>query len=98
MAPVADPALLCSKSFALVNEDDTILARCIERPKGWEELNDNVCAAMDKARAAMGTPQRPEDGRRGFFPTIFTGYSFGGGQEVCPCSLSSIFGYQLIFL
>lgn len=88
-ASVTDPALLRSKSFALVDEDDSILARCIERPEGWEELNDNVCAAMDKAQATMGTPQRSEDGRRGFFPTIFTGFSYGGGQDVRPFSPSS---------
>lgn len=69
----------------MVDEQDAILARCIGRPLGtdWGEVNRGACDAMDYAlNVLMGTPQRPIHGRRGIFPTLYTGYSFGGGQDV----------------
>lgn len=38
---------------------------------------------MDRAQDQMGAPQNDPDGRRGFFETLYTGFSMGGGQEVC---------------
>ena len=77
------PAYLSSsESFALVDAEENVLARCIGRMPGWEVGNVEVCKAMDNAYQKMKTLQRPEDGRRGLFPTLFTGYSMGGGQTV----------------
>lgn len=78
---------LTSESFVLVDAEDNILAQCVGRMPGWEIVNIEACKAMDNTHMNMKTPQRPEEGRRGIFPTLFTGYSFGGGQEVRPAHL-----------
>lgn len=73
-----------SSSFALVDKLGHIIARCIGFPKDsrWEQICRGACEAMDRARAAMASPQRDPNGRRGFFWTLFTGFSMGGGQKV----------------
>lgn len=77
----------CTRSYTFVLADDTdaILAQCIGRPidPDWDAVNTGACSAMDYAfNRLMGTPQRPIHGRRGVFPTLYTGYSYGGGQDV----------------
>lgn len=73
----------CTRSytFVLADENDAILARCIGRPidPDWDAVNIGACNAMDYAfNRLMGTPQCPIHGRRGVFPTLYTGYSYGG--------------------
>lgn len=73
-----------SKSFALVDSLGHIVARCIGFPPDpdWSKYCENACAAMDRALTRMGAPQNDPDGRCGFFKTLYTGFSMGGGQGV----------------
>lgn len=65
-----------------MDDEKHILARCIGHPDDftWGRVCEEVLAAMEKAFKDMGKPQRSPDGRRGFFNTLFFGYSMGGGQ------------------
>lgn len=80
-----DSFYLLRTNFALVDSLGHIVARCLGFPADsrWESICKGACAAMDRALVAMGAPQRDPNGRRGWFTTLFTGFSMGGGQQVC---------------
>lgn len=84
-----------SKSFALVDGVGHIIARCIGFPPdpNWTSYCAGACAAMDTALNNMGAPQRDPNGRRGWFWTLFTGFSMGGGQEVCVLLSNLLYFY-----
>ncbi|EIM79813.1 uncharacterized protein STEHIDRAFT_69087, partial [Stereum hirsutum FP-91666 SS1] len=71
-------------SFGLVDSSGRILAKCVGKPPGdptWDETCARALAAMNSARDRVTSPQRPDEGRRGNFKSLFTGYSYGGGQK-----------------
>jgi hypothetical protein len=51
--------------------------------QGWRAAHKQAFAALQVAAEGLGfTKQEVGGGRRGSFPTIAHGLSFGGGQEV----------------
>lgn len=80
-----------STTIGLVDENDNILAKCLGRPANdptWMGTCERALDAMNRARDMVNRPQRPAEGRRGTFKSLFTGYSFGGGQTVSTLSIS----------
>ena len=57
--------------------------RNLEGPQGWKAVQEDALAGLKEAAPRLKfTDKEKRDGRRGPFPTIAHGLSFGGGQMV----------------
>lgn len=61
------------------NEKHLIVIINGKNPNGWEKVNTDCMALLDDARERLDLTGEGS-GRRGSFPSIGTGVSFGGGQ------------------
>jgi hypothetical protein len=50
-----------------------------DSPEGWDQVNTDGMTQLDEARERLNLTDAAS-GRRGSFPSIGTGVSFGGGQ------------------
>jgi hypothetical protein len=77
-----------STPHTLLDADSRIIAVLAGRPhdENWEFVIKQSENAFDHARTAgyQGGLFAPTGDIRGDFPKLSSGYSFGGGQKVCP--------------
>ncbi|TDL13644.1 hypothetical protein BD410DRAFT_846742 [Rickenella mellea] len=66
----------------IVDGKDRVVAVLVGRPRdpGWAALSNDVFTTISKARDRCTFSQDQADHRRGQFPTLSIGTSFGGGQ------------------
>lgn len=68
----------------------TVLAGKPKDIAGWDRVNAQVQEAFDGARASYKLDAKQASHRRGEYPTISAGISYGGGQKVCISHRSGI--------
>ena len=69
----------------LLDREHHIIGVLVGRPrnsKDWDSVHDKALAALEAAASKMTFTDKEKTHRRGFFPAIPHGISFGGGQEV----------------
>jgi|SRR5882762_2553672 len=73
-----------STPYAIVNEKNHIIAMLCRRPKdgNWDRVVEEMTRVLLGAREQANL--KPEDlsHRRGHYPALSTGVSYGGGQTV----------------
>lgn len=78
--------LLCArKPRALLDKTGRVFTVLVGKPKdtaGWDRVNAQVQEAFDGARASYKLDPKQKSHRRGEYPTISAGISYGGGQKV----------------
>jgi hypothetical protein len=69
-----------------------VIGICAGHPDdtSWEKTKVDAAAAMKDARKNCRFPKGAKSHRRGLFPALAVGASFGGGQEVRPTYLKRI--------
>lgn len=69
---------------AIVDKDGRIIAVLAGCPNdsNWESVHRSGHVALQSARKRCRFPKKAKDHRRGSFPALSTGISFGGGQKV----------------
>ncbi|KAI0366148.1 hypothetical protein BV20DRAFT_952880 [Pilatotrama ljubarskyi] len=74
---------ICSQPRALLDKHDKVFAMLVGSPKdqqAWAEVNAEVQTAFDEARREYKLDLKQENHRRGSFPAVAAGISYGGGQ------------------
>ncbi|KAI0368254.1 hypothetical protein BV20DRAFT_948588, partial [Pilatotrama ljubarskyi] len=67
----------------LLDKHDKVFAMLVGSPKdqqAWAEVNAEAQSAFDEARLAYKLDSKQENHRRGSFPAVAAGISYGGGQ------------------
>ncbi|KAF7970990.1 hypothetical protein HWV62_22491 [Athelia sp. TMB] len=59
-----------------------VIAVCVAQPRSWECVNRDAVAAIKAARKRLYFPKKSRRHRRGDFPALAYGVSYGGGQQV----------------
>jgi hypothetical protein len=74
------------KTHLLLDRGHRVIGALVGRPRdpgGWSTVHSDALAALKAASDDLKFSDREASGgRRGPFPTIAHGLSFGGGQEV----------------
>jgi hypothetical protein len=96
-APPAPPTLtlaekMNSTTHLLLDRGHRVIGALVGQPRdahGWRAVHDDALGALRSAARRLGFTEKEEmGGRRGPFPTIAHGLSYGGGQKVrehqCP--------------
>jgi hypothetical protein len=72
---------------AILDPEGRIIAALVGQPEeAWEEVNEGLSDAIREARAQCDFSKKDKKHRRGNFPAMAVGVSFGGGQPVRPPS------------
>jgi hypothetical protein len=59
----------------------TVIAVLLGQPReGWDEVHDGAVRRIKKTAARMGLDETTPHGRRGPYPSVAHGISYGGGQ------------------
>jgi len=68
----------------ILDAKERVIGICAGHPEdtSWAKLKDDATAALRKARQSCRFPKGATLHRRGLFPALAIGASFGGGQEV----------------
>lgn len=78
--------------WPIPDNSQRVIGACIPYPKGGDWANTNVKAsgAIEAARGKCIFPAKTtsEEHRRGPFPALAVGVSYGGGQTVSPASIA----------
>lgn len=80
-------SLLNSLAKPILNGRGQVIAILAGRPKGetedsWKTLHDEISQAMTEARGKVLFSPQQLSHRRGEYPALAVGGSFGGGQKV----------------
>lgn len=69
----------------LLDKDGYIIGVLLGAPRdpGWPLVNGEAFDALDKAATLLSYKDKTKAHRRGEFPSLAHGISFGGGQQVC---------------
>lgn len=81
------------KPRALLDKTGRVFTVLAGKPKdiaGWDRVNAQVQEVFDGARASYKLDAKQAFHRRGEYPTISAGISYGGGQKVCISHRSGI--------
>lgn len=70
---------------AIVDKDGRVIAVLAGCPNdsNWESVHKSGHVALQSARKRCRFPKKARNHRRGNFPALSAGISFGGGQKVC---------------
>jgi hypothetical protein len=62
---------------------------CAGQPRDddWDTVQLDSVDAIEKAASQCRFSAKQSNHRRGEFPALATGVSFGGGQKVCPITI-----------
>ncbi|KAH9855407.1 hypothetical protein C2E23DRAFT_724304 [Lenzites betulinus] len=73
----------------ILDKTSRVFAVLAGRPRdpNWDDVNRELQAAFDTTREAYALEPKQMDHRRGAFPAVTAGISYGGGQK-CPRNLS----------
>jgi hypothetical protein len=73
-----------SMPHLLLDNDKRIIGVLAGRPKddSWEDITGEACHAMEKAREKCVFRDADREHRRGSYPCLAVGVSYGGGQKV----------------
>jgi hypothetical protein len=73
----------------LLDREGVVVGALAGRPRDetWETVHDTAFKALRSAGKSMGYNPKETSNRRGSFPTVAHGISFGGGQQVSRFSL-----------
>ena len=68
----------------LLDRENRVIGALAGRPQdaGWGAVHDGALAALESAAPEMRLRPKDTAHRRGSYPSISHGISFGGGQEV----------------
>ena len=74
----------CRIERAIVDKDGRIIAILVGQPAdpGWPSAHRSAHAALQAARKRCRFPKKSTKHRRGDFPALSAGISYGGGQKV----------------
>lgn len=84
----------------LLDRDGIIVGVLLGMPKdveGWRKALNKATVALQKAADKISARAKRTTHRRGTFPSLAHGISFGGGQKVSPCAvpcISALMRYQ----
>lgn len=82
-APLAD--VLCRTTHLLLDNEQHVIGALVGQPKdaeGWQKVHDEAYKSLQAAASSMGFSHKETSHRRGAFPAVAHGISFGGGQAV----------------
>lgn len=73
-----------SHPFTILDKDQRVIALFAGRPNDptWDSVTAEASRAMEEAAQAATFKDQQYDHRRGLFPTLAYGFSFGGGRKV----------------
>lgn len=68
----------------IVSEDGSVFMVLVGRPRDQTYVSDlkSLERAMEAARGKLTLPKASQDHRRGQYPNVSTGISYGGGSKV----------------
>ena len=74
--------------FVVVDSCERVVAAFIGRPEdpAWETVMTDASRAMEDAAVRCSFTPSQQSHRRGGYPTLAVGVSYGGGQKVSPSS------------
>jgi hypothetical protein len=69
----------------VVDSEERVVAMCVGHPRDddWDTVHMDGINAFKKASEQCRFSSEQTDHRRGEFPALATGVSFGGGQKAC---------------
>lgn len=86
---------LSREPWAIVDKQGRIIAVLAGRPRGddWTELTEELAGLLSKAGSKMTFSRKQRSGghKRGDFPSVSVGTSFGGGSKVEQCISHDIY-------
>ena len=78
--------MLCGREARpLVDKEERVFGVVAGRPRdreGWDMVERDATQALREAREACSLSAQQSDHRRGRFPALAVGVSYGGGQRV----------------
>lgn len=81
VGPVPHRLRNCRTCHSLLDRNGFVIGDLAGQPK-WGDINDTLIKIFEKTKSAYTFTAGEREHRRGNFPSISTGISFGGGQKV----------------